>query len=353
MLEALGLDTATEAVYRAMLAEPRDGAADIARRLGTTEEAVRRAWERLAGLSLVRYADTDGDRDGHRDRDGDGDRDGDRPTGRPEPVSPALGLDHLVARAQTELEEHRRRVAAARITASRLASEYAELSARTTPVTVEHLPDVAQIRARLAALTDSVRGEVMVFAPGGAQTEANRQAARPLNERLLGRGVVMRTVYLDSVRNDPATVAHARDLTGLGGQVRTVATLPIRMTLVDREAAVIPVDSEDSSAGAVVLTGQGPLTALCSLFETVWETARPLGDTARRADDGDELDRQEAAALRLLAEGHTDEGIAKRMGLSHRTARRIATVLMERLGARSRFEAGVRAVQRGWLPSDL
>ncbi|MFF0433776.1 helix-turn-helix domain-containing protein [Streptomyces sp. NPDC004327] len=334
MLEALGLDTTTEAVYRAMLAEPREGAADLARRLGTTEEAVRRAWERLAGLCLVQPAEAD--------------------AGRPEPVSPALGLDHLVARAQTELEEHRRRVAAARVTASRLAAEYAELRARTTPVTVEHLPDVAQIRARLAALTDSVRGEVMVFAPGGAQTEANRQAARPLNERLLGRGVVMRTVYLDSVRNDPATVAHARELTGLGGQVRTVATLPIRMTLVDREAAVVPVDSEDSSAGAVVLTGRGPLTALCSLFETVWETARPLGDTAaRRADDGDELDRQEAAALRLLAEGHTDEGIAKRMGLSHRTARRIATVLMERLGARSRFEAGVRAVQRGWLPSDL
>ncbi|MGW2995319.1 helix-turn-helix domain-containing protein, partial [Streptomyces sp. NPDC001193] len=53
---------------------------------------------------------------------------------------------------------------------------------------------------------------------------------------------------------------------------------------------------------------------------------------------------------RLLAEGHTDEGIAKRLGVSHRTARRIATVLMERLGARSRFEAGVRAVRCGWLP---
>ncbi|MFI8266752.1 helix-turn-helix transcriptional regulator, partial [Streptomyces sp. NPDC085665] len=31
---------------------------------------------------------------------------------------------------------------------------------------------------------------------------------------------------------------------------------------------------------------------------------------------------------------------------------RIATDLMGRLNARSRFEAGVRAVQQGWLPSD-
>jgi DNA-binding NarL/FixJ family response regulator len=51
-----------------------------------------------------------------------------------------------------------------------------------------------------------------------------------------------------------------------------------------------------------------------------------------------------------LAEGHTDEAIAKRLGVSHRTARRIASDLMDRLGARSRFEAGVRAVQQGWLP---
>ncbi|MFF7912187.1 hypothetical protein [Streptomyces sp. NPDC007914] len=43
--------------------------------------------------------------------------------------------------------------------------------------------------------------------------------------------------------------------------------------------------------------------------------------------------------------------MAKRLGVSPRTARRIAADLMERLEARSRFEAGVHAVQDGWLPS--
>ncbi|MET8630960.1 LuxR C-terminal-related transcriptional regulator, partial [Kitasatospora sp. NPDC004669] len=49
------------------------------------------------------------------------------------------------------------------------------------------------------------------------------------------------------------------------------------------------------------------------------------------------------------ADGHTDDAIAKRLGVSPRTARRIATDLMERLNARSRFQAGVRATQAGWL----
>ncbi|MEU0742732.1 hypothetical protein [Streptomyces sp. NPDC006134] len=46
----------------------------------------------------------------------------------------------------------------------------------------------------------------------------------------------------------------------------------------------------------------------------------------------------------------TDETIAKRLGVSPRTARRIANTLMTRLGARSRFQAGAMAVQVGRLP---
>ncbi|MFI6057606.1 helix-turn-helix domain-containing protein [Streptomyces sp. NPDC051286] len=334
MLELLGLDKPTEAVYRAMLSRPRDDAEALAERLGISEEAVREAWDRLCELSLVQYA-------------------ADCPTGAstpPRAVNPEVGLDYLLAQRQAEFALESQRIAGARAAARQLISEYEDLRPAGAPVSVEHLADVDQVRTRLAVLTENVRTEVMVFAPGGAQTEENMAASRPLNERLLVRGVTMRTIYLDSVRNHPASEAHAKWLTGLGGQVRTVAVLPLRMTIVDRTTAILPVNTENSGEGAVALTGQGTLTALCTLFETVWENARPLGQAPRR-DEG-ELDHQEAAALRLLAEGHTDEGIAKRLGVSYRTARRIATVLMDRLGARSRFEAGARAVQRGWLPPD-
>lgn len=64
------------------------------------------------------------------------------------------------------------------------------------------------------------------------------------------------------------------------------------------------------------------------------------------------LTARQLVTLRLMAEGHTDDAIAKRLGLSGRTVRRIATELMTELGARSRFAAGVHAVRRGWLPAD-
>ncbi|MFD0508144.1 response regulator transcription factor [Streptomyces chiangmaiensis] len=58
---------------------------------------------------------------------------------------------------------------------------------------------------------------------------------------------------------------------------------------------------------------------------------------------------QETELLRLLGQGLTDQAIAVRLGVSHRTAQRFAASLMEKLGARSRFEAGFKAAARGWL----
>ncbi|AOT59532.1 MULTISPECIES: helix-turn-helix transcriptional regulator [Streptomyces] len=330
MLETLGLDGTAESVYRLMLRCPGDDEERLGSRLGIRVESVRTAQERLARLGLV--------------------QDSYEHPGRLRAVSPDLGLESLLARQSAELAAHQHRIEMSRAAAAKLISEYAGQEADAANPGVEQLVGLDAVRERLASLQRDIRQEVLSFAPDGAQTEDALRSSRPLNEQLLRRGVRMRTVYLDSMRNSAATVAHADFLTELGAEVRTVAALPTRMLIADRELALLPVDSEDTSAGAVILTGRGTLTALCALFDSIWEMAAPLGTVRRRDVNG--LSGQEATALRLLAEGHTDEAIAKRLGVSHRTARRIATQLMERLGARSRFEAGVRAVQNGWLPRD-
>jgi DNA-binding CsgD family transcriptional regulator len=258
-------------------------------------------------------------------------------------------MEILMGRQQAQLAAQRQRLEASRAAAAQLISEYAELRPATSHPGVEQLVGLDQIRDRLAVLTREVREEFLTFAPGGPQTAENMAASRPLNQDLLGRGVRMRTIYLDSVRSSRPTVEHATWLARLGGRIRTIPSLPTRMILMDRRTAMISVSSDDTAAGAVLLTGQGTLTALYALFETTWEAARPLGEVVPTDPNG--LTGQQATALRLLAEGHTDEAIAKRLGVSHRTARRIASELMDRLDARSRFEAGVRAVQQGWLPA--
>lgn len=331
MLTALGLDAAAEAVYRAMLARPDDGVAALSEHLGLAQSQVRGALDTLSELALVRASYDH--------------------AGLLRAVPPELGMELLMARQQADLAARQQRIEASRAAAAQLIAECADLRPQAPSPGVEQLLGLDQIRDRLASLTRELSSEVMTFAAGGAQSQEAIDAAKPLNEELLARGIRMRTVYLDSIRNHQPTVDYLTWLTERGGEVRTVAALPCRMIITDRSRAVIPVSTDDTAAGAVVLNGQGTITALCALFESTWATAQPLGPRPVRDDKG--LTGQEATTLQLLADGLTDEAIAKRLGVSPRTARRIATDLMERLNARSRFQAGARAVQRGWLPDYL
>ncbi|WP_133734073.1 response regulator transcription factor [Nocardia ignorata] len=58
---------------------------------------------------------------------------------------------------------------------------------------------------------------------------------------------------------------------------------------------------------------------------------------------------EQLALILLLAEGLTDDAIGRRIGISERTVRRRVAVIVELLGARSRFEAGAKSVAAGWL----
>ncbi|MFC9734146.1 LuxR C-terminal-related transcriptional regulator [Streptomyces roseolus] len=328
MLDILGLDTDAERVYRAMLGRPQDGVGELARLLSMTEEQVRTGLDRLSELALVRPSAHEGA--GFR------------------AISPETAMEVLLARQQAELAAQQMRVEASRAAAAQLIAECSALRPRSPDADAEQLTGPEEIRERLARLAAQATTEITTFAPGGAHTTADLEASRAPNAELLQRGIRLRTVYLDSVRNHTPTLDHVDWLNTHGAQVRTSPTLPIRMIIADRTHAVLPIDTNDARTGAVVLTGAGTVAALCALFESVWNTATPLGHAPRTDPNG--LPPQESATLHLLAQGHTDETIAKHLGVSPRTARRIAADLMERLNARSRFQAGANAAHHGWLP---
>ena len=335
LLEPLGIDALTESVYRAMLAHPGEKAADLAARLSLTEDQIMLTLGTLNRLALVRQSHGS--------------------PGNQQPLRADMGMELLLARQEAMLQDYIHRISKSRAAAAQLIAEAAESGPHAPDVGVEVLVGIDQIRDRLASLSRDVEEELLTFAPDGAQTDENMRASRPLNTALLERGVLLRTVYLTSVRSHPPTLAHARWLAASGGQVRTVATLPTRMILIDRRTAVLPADPQDSGHRAVVVSGSAIVLALRALFESVWVEGQALDpgpSPGPSPTGGRELSTQEFAALRLMATGLTLGGIAKRLGVSPRTARRITAALMERLDAGSRFEAGVKAVQRGWLPVD-
>ncbi|MET9961516.1 LuxR C-terminal-related transcriptional regulator [Streptomyces sp. NPDC006326] len=339
MFPTLGLDPATEAVYRLMATRPEGwGVEQIATHLGCGESRVREALDRLAQASLLRRSRA--------------------VPGTWRAVSPELGVQLALRRHQEELDRRQREITESHEAVSRMISELRlgpSPGSGTGPDTAgglaadgERLLGIDAVQARLELIAEQAEGEICTFMPGGGQSQAALDAARENDARLLARGVGVRTVCLDSVRGSRPTLGYARWLTDNGGGVRTVPTLPLRMILVDRAHALVPLDPADTRAGAVVLRLAGAVAALTALFEQVWEAALPLG-CDRPRDAGTGLTPPERELLRLLSQGLTDEAAGHQLGVSLSTVRRSMAALMERLGARSRFEAGLRAAQRGWL----
>ncbi|MBG6066673.1 helix-turn-helix transcriptional regulator [Micromonospora ureilytica] len=322
-IDSLGITSDALAVYRVMLQERKWGLTEIATHLALTADQVRDSLDELAEHRLLREASPGVDLD---------------------PVRPAVGLSGLLARAEAEM---RRRREALDQAAATVAAIVAEHDASVDRDTITRLEGVDAVRERLAELAAEVRGECLSLNPNAAQTPAAKAASRQLNQGLRARGVAIRCVYQDSFRNQPSIVSYARWLTEVGGQARTIPSVPVMMVIFDRHTALLPLDPNDSSKGALDIRTPGVVATACALFDHLWLTGTPFGQPAEEGEV--DLDPVQRELLELLSAGHTDEMAARKLGISLTTVRRIMATIMERLGARSRFQAGVRARERGWL----
>jgi DNA-binding CsgD family transcriptional regulator/sugar-specific transcriptional regulator TrmB len=325
MFEPIGLEEGVLEVYRALLRNPEWGIADIAGQLDLSQDEVRLRLDKLVELSLLRTSKT-----------------------RPEqfcPVSPELGLNSILARSQVDLAQRQRAIEDTRVAIAAVTDEFRAQRARNEAI--ERMEGLEAVRVRLEELAHGAESECLSLLQGGRQQPDTLEASRPLDQLALERGVSIRTVYQDSVINDPETLGYARWLADLGGQSRTVPTLPIYLVIVDRAVALVPLEPRDPRQGALQVRSPGIVTALVALFEVLWESGTPFGTAPSHDRHG--LSPQERALLQILGDGSTDQGAARQLGLSLRTVRRRMSDLQDRLDARSRFQAGVHAAKQGWL----
>ena len=330
MLKEIGLGQDAEYAYRTLLKAPTAEVQVMAEQFGWSVDRVSTALAELSELSLVRPSLEN--RDSSR------------------PVDPELGLKMLIQSQEMELLKLQQTLSQSKLAVARLIADYRDEEHRLAPSTVKLASGPDAIQAAIEKVSHECRDRVEVFLPGGAQPAVSLQQSRPLDLMLLERSVRVRCVYLDSIRNDRPTSEYAQWLGEQGGQVRTVAQLPLRMIIWDRRVALVPVDPLDPDLGAFLLSSPGPVGALQALFEQIWRVGSRFGEDRDRCrnSEGAPAD-QESAVLGLLAAGLTDEVIARKLGVSVRTSRRITAELMSRLGARSRFQLGALAAQRGWL----
>ncbi|MFE4359707.1 helix-turn-helix transcriptional regulator [Kitasatospora sp. NPDC001119] len=212
---------------------------------------------------------------------------------------------------------------------------------------VEVISSLQEVRAALDRASDSCRSEVLASQPGGgSRVPEAMEEALGRDRALLARGVRMRTLYHHTARFNGPSQAYVEAASPLGGEYRTVHELFGRIIVFDRELAFIP--ASDGSWGAVAIRQESLVAYLCEIFEQSWSCARPF--SAATADGLEQVSQEiDRTILRLLAAGLKDETIARRLGMSLRTARRHIADIMGQLDAESRFQAGVAAARTGLL----
>ncbi|GGY83596.1 helix-turn-helix domain-containing protein [Streptomyces omiyaensis] len=324
MLEVLGLDPGTEAVYRLMLAHPAWGVDRLAAAMDTDRQAVTRALDTLADLALLRSATADG------------------APGPGRLVPPRAGLGALLERRQSELARTQLEIDATRAAVADLLTEYTALGRE--PLSdggTERFAGAEAVRRTQTDLAARATDEFLALTPAPA-TDTDTDDPWRLDLSLL-RETATRGARVRILATDPTE--DLRSLAATGAEVRMLPSLPVRLSLADGAEAALPLDPAAPRDGVVLLREPGALAGLRALFRQLWDAAEPLPGTP--APGATACTSQERALLRHLADGLTDEAAARRLGISLRSERRLISQLSEQFGARSRFQLGLEAARSG------
>ncbi|MDX2800133.1 hypothetical protein [Streptomyces scabiei] len=253
------------------------------------------------------------------------------------PDTPVV-LDPQVAlqrKAVKELEEARDRLAtmsAMPSLADQLGTHYAGAQWRAGGG-AEYLDDPATVNARLDDIVAGAQTEILAAQPGGPRTAELLALAIDRDTAALERGVRLRTLYRDTVRDNAVTAEGARVMTGKGAEYRTMVGHFERAIVVDRRHAFISnyVVEGAPAHSAWHVTDRAMAAWIGRIFDGEWRRAdvwcgelrprrgqqdvdtvsSPAGQTVRTT-------RRQREILRDLAAGHSQPTIARRIGVSKR-----------------------------------
>ena len=258
--------------------------------------------------------------------------DPDRP-GRPVVRNPKRALESVLF---AQLEEAKHRVAlmsALPDLTNQLAGQYAATRLRPGRSS-EYLDDQATANSRIQDVVAGAKTEILAAQPGGPRNKAILDEAVCRDTAALDRGLSLRTVYRDTVREDPVTAEYARLMANRAAagtaQYRTLPGRFERMIIVDREQAFVTDHITGGPAHAAWhVTDRAVIAVLAEMFDQMWLYGQPWTGALRprhgRAEvdtvcspDGVRTSTRQRQILRYIAAGVSQPSIARRIGVSKR-----------------------------------
>jgi len=194
--------------------------------------------------------------------------------------------------------------------------------------------DLTEVIERLLV---GVRQEVMFLVPAYVPTAL--EFSTQLAEVVLRRGGRLRLVLQSDVAEVPEVAEYTAWLGTRKVVPRVLDHVPVRALTIDRSIGMV----FEGLTHRMMYT-RSAVRSLCRVAEMLWDRASPVPESVANLPT-----RRAEKILRLLADGLTDEAVARKIGVSVRTVRNDIASSMSDMSAQSRFQAGVHAAQLGLI----
>jgi sugar-specific transcriptional regulator TrmB len=329
MLAALGLGPAEEDVYRLLVARDTASLDELRADSDLTEVELARVLAALVATGLATA----------------------QPPAPPaaEPTvftaaPPAIALSGLLRRRRDDLR-------AAELDIAMLADTHRQATmGRAAADLIEVITDVEAVRHRFAQIQEAARDEVLSMVVPNLTVVPHRE--NTAGDACLRRGVRYQAIVDHRALAQPGMLQDTVASIAAGQEIRVVDRVPLKLVIVDRELALLPLQIENHMPASVLVHRSGLLDAVLAFYDATWERGYPLRCNA--SGDGvleirpDHIDDQDAQVLALLLSGLTDQAIAGQVQLSLRTVQRRISQLMGKAGVATRIQLGWYAAKKGW-----
>jgi DNA-binding CsgD family transcriptional regulator len=254
---------------------------------------------------------------------------------RPVVRNPAKAMRELMQQELAEAAARVERLSALPDIADELTVQYRAVQLRAGGSS-QYLEDPVVVNARIREVVGCARHEILAAQPGGPRSKEVLELAVERDAAALDRGVELRTIYRDTVRDHAMTGEYARAMStracGKRAQYRTLVGSFARMIIVDREQAFIPdlivAGSPEHSAWHV--TDRAVVAVLAEVFDSKWRLGDPWHGELRprrgrtgvdtvSSVDGVVTTARQREILRSLVAGMSRAAVARTIGVSNRT----------------------------------
>jgi DNA-binding CsgD family transcriptional regulator len=223
----------------------------------------------------------------------------------------------------------------------------------------EYLDSPEAVNVRIGDVIAGAKREILAAQPHGPRKREILDLSVTRDSAALDRGVALRTIYRDTVRDHPVTADYARAMatraSGRRAEYRTLHGSFVRMIIVDRVEAFIPdliVEGSDEHA-AWHVKDPAVVAVLAEVFESKWMLCDPWNGELRprrgRLEQSGGVDTVSGAAgsatskrqreiMRQLVAGMTRAAVARTIGVSERKLAEEIAVLKEISGAKTAMQ---------------